>query len=47
MAEMNDQPVEGGALDDEGEGGYVEPPPLRDEPVESGALEDEPPEGEQ
>ena len=47
MSEMNDQPVESGALEDDGEGGYVEAPPLRDEPVESGALEDDPPEGEQ
>lgn len=47
MSEMNDQPVESGALESEGEGGYVEPPPLRDDPVESGALEDEPREGEQ
>ena len=46
MTERNDDPVEGGALDDEGDGGYVEPPPLRDDPVESGALEDDAPEGE-
>ncbi|MBW3592141.1 MAG: hypothetical protein KY396_00420 [Actinobacteria bacterium] len=47
MSETCDQPVESGELDEEGEGGYVEPPPLRDDPVESGALEDDPPEGEQ
>lgn len=47
MSETNDQPVESGALGDEGEGGYVEPPPLREDPVESGALDDDPPEGEQ
>ena len=38
---IHDEPVEGGALDDEGEGGYIEPPPLRDDQVESGELEDE------
>jgi hypothetical protein len=42
MSETHDQPVESGGLEDDGEGGYVEPPPPRDDPVESGALEDEP-----
>ena len=38
---VHDDPVESGGLEDEGEGGYVEPPPLQEEPVEGGALEDE------
>ena len=41
--ERRDDPVEGGALEDEGTG--AERPPDRDDPVESGALEDEPEEG--
>lgn len=32
---------ESGPLQDEPEGGTVEPPPQREDPVESGALEDE------
>lgn len=36
--ERRDDPVEGGALDDEGEGDRL-PDPGHDEPVESGALE--------
>ncbi len=46
MSERHDEPVESGELEDEGEGGYVEPPPRRDDPVESGELEDAP-DGEQ
>ena len=38
--ERRDDPVEGGALEDDETG--AERPPAHDEPVESGALEDEP-----
>jgi hypothetical protein len=41
QGERQDEPVESGALEDEGEGATVREPPQRDEPVESGALEDE------
>jgi hypothetical protein len=34
-----DDPVEGGALDDEPEGETEDRPPAHDEPVESGDLE--------
>ena len=43
--ERRDDPVEGGALEEEGTG--AQRPPARDEPVESGALEDAPPEGDE
>ena len=48
MAESRDDPVESGALEEEGDGEEVEveTPPLRDDPVEAGALEDEPASGE-
>ena len=39
-AERQDDSVEGGALDDEGEGGRI-PGPRQEDPVESGALEDD------
>ena len=42
--ERRDDPVEGGALDEEGTGS--ERPPARNEPVESGGLEDEPADGD-
>ena len=40
QAARRDDPVEGGALDDEGDGERTEAPP-HDDPVESGALEDD------
>ena len=39
---QRDDPVEGGALDDERDVPGEERPPERDAPVESGALGDEP-----
>jgi hypothetical protein len=35
-----DDSAEGGALDDEGEGGRI-PGPMQEDPVESGALEED------
>ncbi len=40
LTELRDQSVEGGALDDPGEGGHQAAPPQQD-PVESGALQRE------
>jgi hypothetical protein len=37
----HDDPVESGALEDDGDGGLDEPLPTHDDPVESGALEDD------
>ena len=39
-AARRDDPVESGALEDEGGSEPAETPPRHDEPVESGALED-------
>lgn len=40
-AARRDDPVESGALEDEGEGERMQPPAEQDQPAESGALEDE------
>ena len=39
-AARRDDPVEGGSLEDEGEGSREEPATGQDQPVESGALEE-------
>ena len=41
QAARRDDPVEGGALDDEGKGELADAPATQDDPVESGALEDD------